>query len=55
MNSYSEQIHIEEILLEANAFGVRNEVDLWAKALITENPKMSKVDAYQKSYNRWDK
>lgn len=38
---------IEEILMEAHAYGVRKEVIKKAKALIQEDPKMDKVDAYE--------
>ena len=52
---FDEEFHIEEILLEAHAFGLDNEVDKWAKKLLKKNPKMSKVDAYQEAYNEWIK
>lgn len=52
---FEEDFHIEEILLEAHAFGMDHEVDEWAKRLLTENPNMSKVDAYQQAYNEWIK
>jgi hypothetical protein len=51
----NEELHIEEILLEAHAFGLDHEVDEWAKKLLKKNPKMSKVDAYQEAYNEWIK
>lgn len=38
---------IEEILMEAHAYGVRKEVIKKAKALMQEDPKMDKVDAYE--------
>lgn len=50
-----EDLHIEEILLESNALGMRQEVKNWAKKLLIKNPKMSKVDAYQEAYNEWIK
>ncbi len=38
---------IEEILMEAHAYGVRKEVIKKAKALMQEDPKLDKVDAYE--------
>jgi len=38
---------IEEILMEAHGYGVRKEVIKKAKELMQEDPKMSKVDAYE--------
>ena len=52
---FDEDFHIEEILLEAHAFGLEYEVDKLAKKLLKKNPKMSKVDAYQEAYNEWIK
>jgi hypothetical protein len=52
---FEEDFHIEEILLEAHAFGLDHEVDEWAKKLLKKKPKMSRVDAYQEAYNEWIK
>lgn len=38
---------LEEILMEAHAYGVRKEVIKRAKALMEENPYMPRVDAYE--------
>jgi hypothetical protein len=54
-NSFKEEIHIDEILLEAKAFGLNYEVDLYAKKILEENPKMNKVKAYQLAYQEWIK
>ena len=43
---------IEEILYEAHAHGMREEVLQLAFKIVRDNPKMYKVDAYQQAYNR---
>ena len=47
--------HIKEILLEADAYGLRWEVETWAKKFIKENKKLTEVQAYQLSYDEWIK
>lgn len=47
----SEEEQIEEILEEANAYGLRNEVKLAAKKILQENDMFSKIDAYVKAYH----
>ena len=49
----TESDEIEEILMESSALGVREEVMRSAKEIITENPNIRKVDAYQSAYNYW--
>jgi hypothetical protein len=46
---------IEEILMEASAYGLRSEVMELARKEMKENPKMEKVDAYQIAFNEWVK
>ena len=46
---------IELILEEANAFGLRWEVDSSAKQIIDENPMLPKLEAYVMAYNEWIK
>jgi hypothetical protein len=46
---------IEEILMEAHAYGLRHEVMEWAKKTLLENPNMRKVDAYHIAFNEWVK
>ena len=41
---------IEEILEEANAYGLRNEVKTRAKKIIRENDMFSEIDAYVRAY-----
>ena len=51
----TESEQIEEILYEAPAFGLRNEVMEWARKEMKENPKMRRVDAYEIAFNEWVK
>ena len=46
---------IEEILLEANAYGLRWEVKTYAKKFIKENEKLTEIQAYQLAYAEWIK
>ena len=46
---------IELLLEEANAFGLRWEVDNTAKEKIRQNPEVSRLEAYVQSYNEWIK
>ena len=49
----SEQQQIEEILLEAKAYGLQHEVAAWAEMLTLVNPKLNKVTAHQRGYDEW--
>ena len=46
---------IELILEEANAYGLRQEVEEWALKEMVENPNLSKLDAYVTAYHEWIK
>ena len=46
---------IELLLEEANAFGLRWEVDNTSKEKIKQNPRVSRLEAYVQSYNEWIK
>ena len=46
---------IELILEEANAYGLRQEVEEWALKEMAENPNLSKLDAYVTAYHEWIK
>jgi len=37
--------------MEAGAYGLRSEVDHYARRLLEKNPLSSKVDAYVKAYH----
>jgi len=51
----SEAEQIEEILQEANAYGLRKEVIQWAKQFIKRDPKLDRVAAFQMGYDEWVK
>ena len=46
---------IEEILIEAHAHGLREEVMDYAKKLMQDNPKMDRVMAYSEAFHEWIK
>ena len=46
---------IELLLEEANAFGLKWEVDNTAKQMMEQNPMLPKLEAYVQSYNKWIK
>jgi len=52
-NKMSEAQQIEEILQEANAYNLRDEVKMWAEMYMIVNPKLNKVLAYEKGYKEW--
>ena len=47
--------HIELLLEEANAYGLRLEVEQWAIQLLKEDPDLSRLEAYVMAYNEWIK
>ena len=48
----SEEEQIEEILEEANAYNLRNEVKEAAEKILKENDMFSKLDAYVSAYHQ---
>ena len=46
---------IELLLLEANAYGLRIEVEQWAIQLLKEDTNLSRIEAYVRAYNEWVK
>ena len=46
---------IELLLEEANAFGLRWEIDSTAKQMMEQNPMLPKLEAYVQAYNEWIK
>ena len=46
---------IELLLEEANAFGLRWEVDSFAKKFMDEDPMLPKLEAYVHAFNKWIK
>ena len=54
-NLLNDEEDIELILEEANAFGLKWEIDSTAKQMIEQNPVLSKLEAYVRAYNEWIK
>ena len=46
---------IELLLEEANAYGLRIEVEQWAMQLLKEDMDLSRLEAYVRAYNEWIK
>jgi hypothetical protein len=51
----TDEQHIEEILEEASAYGLRYEVEVFAERLLDEDPTLSRLDAYVMAYHDWIK
>jgi hypothetical protein len=49
------EIQIEEILTEANAYSLREEVTLTANTFMKEDPDLDRVLAYEMAYMEWIK
>ena len=49
----SEEEQIEEILEEANAYNLREEVKSTAEKILKKNDMFSKLDAYVTAYHEW--
>ena len=54
-NQLNDEEDIELILEEANAYGLRIEVEQWAIQLLKEDPDLSRLEAYVQAYNEWIK
>ena len=54
-NLLNDEEDIELLLEEANAFGLRIEVEQWAMQLLIEDPDLSRLEAYVQAYNEWIK
>ncbi len=54
-NVMTNEQQIEEILVEASAFGLRVEVLETARQIMDENPNLDRVDAYQQAFSEWVK
>tara|TARA_R110002153_G_scaffold60901_2_gene164524 strand:- start:1688 stop:1870 length:183 start_codon:yes stop_codon:yes gene_type:complete len=54
-DEFNTALQIEEILTEANAYSLREEVKLTANTFIQEDPDLDKVLAYQMAYIDWIK
>jgi len=44
---------IKEILEEADSYGLRYEVETFAKDFLEEDPTLSRIDAYVMAYREW--
>ena len=54
-NLLNDEENIELLLEEANAYGLRIEIEQWAMQLLKENPDLSRLEAYVQAYNEWIK
>ena len=54
-NLLNDEEDIELLLEEANAYGLRIEVEQWAIQLLKEDPALPRLEAYVQAYNEWIK
>ena len=54
-NLLNDEEDIELKLEEANAYGLRIEVEQWAMQLLKEDHDLSRLEAYVQAYNEWIK
>ena len=54
-DTITEEEHIEEILTEANAYSLRQEVITTAAIFMKDDPELDKVSAYNMAYMEWVK
>ena len=54
-NEQMDDEQIELLLEEANAYGLRGEVEQWAMQELKEDPDISRLEAYVLAYNEWIK
>ena len=54
-NLLNDEEDIELLLEEANAYGLRIEVEQWAIQLLKEDPDLPRIEAYVMAYNEWIK
>ena len=50
-----DEVQIEEILAEANAYNLRQEVITTAEVFMKDDPNLNKVLAYEMAYMEWVK
>lgn len=48
--SFTNEEQIEEILIESHSYGIRLEVMEEARAIMGSDPKLRKVDAYERAF-----
>ena len=54
-NQLRDEEDIELLLEEANAYGLRLEVEEWAIKEMKKNPTLPRIEAYVRAYNEWIK
>ena len=54
-NLLNDEEDIELLLEEANAFGLRWEIDNTARQIMEQDPMLPKLEAYVRAYNEWIK
>jgi|TARA_R110002074_G_scaffold298411_1_gene469963 hypothetical protein len=54
-DTITEEEQIEEILTEANAYSLRQEVKLTADMFVKDDPDLNKILAYEMAYMEWIK
>ena len=54
-NLLNDEEDIELLLEEANAFGLRWEIDSTARQMMEQNPMLPRLEAYVQAYNEWIK
>ena len=54
-NLLNDEEDIELLLEEANAYGLRIEVEQWAIQLLKEDSDLPRLEAYVQAYNEWIK
>tara|TARA_Y100000389_G_scaffold201858_1_gene245597 strand:- start:1267 stop:1455 length:189 start_codon:yes stop_codon:yes gene_type:complete len=50
-----DEVRIEEILIEANAYNLRQEVITTAEVFMKDDPDLNKAVAYEMAYMEWVK
>ena len=50
-----DEVQIEEILTEANAYNLKQEVITTAEVFMKDDPELNKVVAYEMAYMEWIK
>jgi len=50
-----DEVQVEEILTEANAYNLKQEVITTAEVFMKDDPELNKVVAYEMAYMEWIK
>ena len=54
-NSTTDEGYIDELLEEADSYGLRYEVEMFAEEILKKDPALSRLDAYVMAYHDWIK